>query len=187
MLRVSFLFTTLLGAATAYDNGAPGSRLPVLGWSSWVALGPGAQHPVFDYCDEAGVKAAADAFTALGFKDYGYSGFHLDDCWSNVQRNATGFVQAELDHFPNGMKPVVDHVHAQGLDFGIYTSAGSKTCVGGRPGSKGHWQQDADVFAEWGVDWVKQDNCNTDGMGKPERSVSLFLIVSVCPQLTPPL
>jgi alpha-galactosidase len=110
----------------------------------------------------------------LGFKAYGYSGFHLDDCWSNIQRNATGFVQAELDHFPNGMKPVVDYVHAHKLDFGLYTSAGSETCVGGRPGSKGHWQQDADVFAEWGVDWVKQDNCNTKGMGKPESYFPLM-------------
>lgn len=56
----------------------------------------------------------------------------------------------------------------KGLNFGLYTSAGSQTCVGGRPGSKDHWTQDAEVFAEWGVDWVKQDNCNTGGMGKPE-------------------
>ena len=40
--------------------------------------------------------------------------------------------------------------------------------MGGRPGSKDHWTEDANVFAEWGVDWVKQDNCNTAGMGKPE-------------------
>jgi hypothetical protein len=69
------------------------------------------------------------------------------------------------------MKTVVDHVHARGMDFGLYTCAGEYTCVGKRPGSGGkapHWRQDADVFAEWGVDWVKQDNCNTDGMGKPE-------------------
>ena len=40
--------TPLLIAALAYDNGAPNSRLPPLGWSSWVALGPGAKHPIFD-------------------------------------------------------------------------------------------------------------------------------------------
>ncbi len=105
--------------AAAYDNGAPGSRLPVLGWSSWVALGPGDAHPIFDFCDEHSVKAASDAFVALGFKDHGYTGFHLDDCWANVDRNATGFLQGELDHFPNGMKTVVDHVHGHGMDFGL--------------------------------------------------------------------
>lgn len=172
--RTAFCAFLVLGlpAISAYDNGAPGSRLPVLGWSSWVALGPGGSHPIFDYCDEASVKAASDAFVALGFKEAGYTGFHLDDCWANKERNASGYLQGELDHFPNTMKPVVDHVHSHGLDFGLYTCAGSHTCVGGRPGSGGvnqtHWKKDADVFAEWGVDWVKQDNCNTNGMGKPE-------------------
>jgi len=52
-------------SCSAYDNNAPGSRLPVLGWSSWVALGPSDQHPIFDYCDEAAVKAAADAFAKV--------------------------------------------------------------------------------------------------------------------------
>jgi alpha-galactosidase len=42
----------------------------------------------------------------------------------------------ELDHFPNGMAEVVDYVHSKGLMFGLYTCAGTKTCVGGRPGSK---------------------------------------------------
>lgn len=58
------------------------------------------------------------------------------------------------------MKAIVDYVHSKGLTFGLYTCSGTETCVGGRPGSFGHWQQDADVFAEWGVDWVKQDFCN---------------------------
>ena len=166
-----FLLLLTLQVVAAYDNAAPGSRLPVMGWSSWVALGPGASHPIFDYCDEFSVKAASDAFVSLGFKQAGYTGFHLDDCWANLDRNATGYLQGQLDHFPNGMKPVVDHVHSNGMDFGLYTCAGSHTCVGGRPGSGGatpHWQQDADVFAEWGVDWVKQDNCNTNNMGQPE-------------------
>lgn len=42
----------------AYDNGAPYSRLPTLGWSSWVALGPGAEHPIFDFCDEQSVMVS---------------------------------------------------------------------------------------------------------------------------------
>merc|ERR1711924_305771 len=153
-MRLTFLALALALAplSHAYNNGAPGSRLPVLGWSSWVALGPGNQHPIFDYCDEQSVKAAADAFEQVGLKAAGYTGFHLDDCWANKERNSSGYLLGETDHFPNGMAPVVDHVHAKGLDFGLYTCAGSHTCVGGRPGSKDHWQQDADVFAEWGVD-----------------------------------
>jgi hypothetical protein len=71
------------------------------------------------------------------------------------------------------MKAVVDYAHSKGLTFGLYTCAGTKTCVGGRPGSKDHWQQDADVYAEWGVDWVKMDWCNTNGM-VPEDTYPLM-------------
>ena len=87
---------------------------------------------------------------------------HLDDCWAGP-RNATGYLTPEADHFPDGMKVVVDYVHSKNLSFGLYTCSGLTTCVGGRPGSFGHWQQDADVFPEWGVDWVKQDFCNVPG------------------------
>ena len=66
--------------AAAYPNGAPAARLPTLGWSSWIALGPPGSAPVFDYCDEASVKASADAFVSLGLYDAGYRHFHLDDC-----------------------------------------------------------------------------------------------------------
>jgi alpha-galactosidase len=30
--------------------------------------------------------------------------------------------------FPNGMKGLADKIHAMGLKFGLYSSAGSKTC-----------------------------------------------------------
>ena len=141
------MMATLLLGAYAYNNGAPHSRLPPLGWSSWVALGPGAKHPIFDYCDETNVKHAIDAFHAVGLYDAGYRHFHLDDCWAGG-RNESGFLYPERDHFPRGMAPVVDYAHSRGLSFGLYTCAGTQTCVGGRPGSKGHWKQDASVFAE---------------------------------------
>eukprot|EP01059_Diplonema_ambulator_P000514 TRINITY_DN1041_c1_g1_i1.p1 TRINITY_DN1041_c1_g1~~TRINITY_DN1041_c1_g1_i1.p1 ORF type:complete len:421 (+),score=144.21 TRINITY_DN1041_c1_g1_i1:39-1265(+) len=153
----------LLSCALGYDNNAPDSRLPPVGWSSWVALGPGTQHPVFDYCDEASVMNTVDAYIAVGLYDAGYRHFHLDDCWAGG-RNSSGYLYPETDHFPNGLKPVIDYVHSKGLVFGLYTCAGTQTCVGGRPGSKDHWTQDAEVFAEWGVDWVKMDWCNTQGM-----------------------
>ena len=61
--RVALLLLLGLAAkASAYNNGAPFSRMPTLAWSSWVSLGPGAEHPVFDFCDEQSVMAAADAF-----------------------------------------------------------------------------------------------------------------------------
>jgi len=163
----------LIVPTAAYDNGAPHSKMPALGWSSWVALGPDADSdhagaPVFDFCDEASIKVTVDAFMEVGLYYAGYRHFHLDDCWADLQRNASGFLQGERDHFPNGMKPVIDFVHSKGLTFGLYTCGGTHTCVGGRPGSKDHWTQDADVFTEWGVDWVKMDWCNSQGEAPKE-------------------
>ena len=152
---VAALGLAALAPVRAYPNGAPGARLPSLGWSSWIALGPGAEAPVFDFCDEFSVMASADAFMELGLYEAGYRSFHLDDCWAATTRNATGYAYAELDHFPNGIKKVIDYVHSKGLVFGLYTCGGTETCVGGRVGSKDHWTQDAAVYAEWGVDWVK--------------------------------
>ena len=162
-MRATALSLLCVGAVQAYDNAAPHSRLPPMGWSSWVALGEGYDHPEFDFCDEATVKMSADAYAAVGLYDAGYRHFHLDDCWAGP-RNATGYLTADPKHFPNGIKPVIDYVHSKGLTFGLYTCAGNKTCVGGRPGSRDHWEQDANVFAEWGVDYVKMDWCNTEGM-----------------------
>ena len=85
------------------------------------------------------------------------------DCWAGG-RNASGFLYPELDHFPNGLQPIIDYVHQKGLSFGLYTCGGNFTCVGNRPGSRDHWQQDAAVFAAWGVDWVKMDWCFSQGM-----------------------
>lgn len=73
MIAIALL--SLVAGVAAYDNNAPAARLPTLGWSSWIGLGPNGQHPVFDYCDEASVRAAADAFVEVGLYDAGFRHF----------------------------------------------------------------------------------------------------------------
>jgi len=48
-----------------------------------------------------------------------------------------------------------------GLKFGIYEDFGNLTCAG-YPGVVGHMAQDAQLFADWGVDYVKLDGCYSD-------------------------
>ena len=110
--------------AAAYNNGAPHSRMPPLGWGSWNALGPRwnterGGPPQHDYCDEGSVKATMDAFHTLGFYSHGYRHFHLDDCWSAEERNASGFLQANRLLFPKGMADLVEYAHARNLTFGL--------------------------------------------------------------------
>jgi alpha-galactosidase len=60
------------------------------------------------------------------------------------------------------MKALADYVHGKGLKFGIYSSPGPKTCAGFE-GSLGHEEQDAAMFAQWGIDWLKYDLCTFKG------------------------
>ena len=47
--------------------------------------------------------------------------------------------------------------------FGLYTSAGDKTCHHGwSPGSFGYYEQDTKLFASWEVDYIKIDWCGSN-------------------------
>jgi len=47
------------------------------------------------------------------------------------------------------------------LKLGVYEDVGSRTCAG-FPGTLDHYELDAQTFADWGVDMLKFDGCNTD-------------------------
>jgi len=53
-----------------------------------------------------------------------------------------------------------EYIHSKGLKFGIYGDRGSKTCQG-LPGNLGNEQLDAQTYADWGVDYLKEDNCHS--------------------------
>jgi alpha-galactosidase len=69
--------------------------------------------------------------------------------------------------FPSGIKALADYVHGKGLKLGIYSDAGKFTCQV-RPGSLYHENDDAALFASWGVDYLKYDNCFNLGI-KPQK------------------
>jgi len=48
------------------------------------------------------------------------------------------------------------------------TDAGFKTCAG-RPGSLHYETKDANTYASWNVDYLKYDNCNSDGTNPQVR------------------
>ncbi|MFG2581733.1 NPCBM/NEW2 domain-containing protein [Streptomyces malaysiensis] len=137
---------------------APGDGLaltPPMGFNNWNSTHCRAEF------NEAMVKGIADIFVAKGLKDAGYQYVNLDDCWALPQRDADGKLVPDPVRFPNGIKAVADYVHSKGLKIGIYTSAGTKTCnSAGFPGGLGHEKSDAQQFADWGIDYLKYDNCN---------------------------
>jgi len=82
-----------------------------------------------------------------------------------VARFPNKTIKSDPNRFPD-MKKLADYVHSKGLKFGLYSDAGTHTCQK-RPGSLGFEDVDAETYANWGVDYLKYDNCNDNGT-KPE-------------------
>src|SRR5437763_5246238 len=156
-----------LGLAVAHQPARPLdnklARTPPMGWNSWNHFG----------CDVSAqlIKETADALAKSGMRDAGYQYLVIDDCWQGG-RDGAGRLVADAVRFPGGMKPRAEYVHSRGLKFGLYTDAGRQTCQR-RPGTYGSEEIDARTFAEWGVDYVKEDWCNSEGLdGRSEEHTS---------------
>jgi alpha-galactosidase len=133
-------------AAMNVSNGL--AQTPPMGWNSW--------NHFREQIDDSLIRQIADSLVSSGMRDVGYKYVIIDGGWEG-QRDANGALQAN-SNFPD-MKALAAYVHARGLKFGIYSSPGPLTCDG-LPGSYGHEQQDANTFAQWGVDYLKYDLCS---------------------------
>ncbi|MBS1529388.1 MAG: glycoside hydrolase family 27 protein, partial [Bacteroidetes bacterium] len=60
-----------------------------------------------------------------------------------------------------------------GLRMGIYSSPGPKTC-GGYLGSYQHEDQDAQSYADWGIDYLKYDWCSYGEIAPKEPSLAEY-------------
>ena len=121
---------------------------PPMGWSTW-------NHYAHAISDKL-IREQADAMVASGMKDAGYVYVHIDGGWEG-QRDANGMLHP-LPTFPD-MKALGDYIHSKGLKFGLYSGPGPVTCAGAEA-SYGHEEQDAQMFASWGVDYLKYDLCS---------------------------
>ena len=120
---------------------------PPMGWNSWNKFGPN--------IDDELIRSQADAMVASGMKAAGYQYINIDEGWEGT-RDPNGNLSPNAK-FPD-MKALADYVHSKGLKIGIYSSPGPKSC-GGFEGSYGHEEQDAKLFASWGMDYLKYDWC----------------------------
>ncbi|MFE2315263.1 NPCBM/NEW2 domain-containing protein [Streptomyces sp. NPDC059441] len=179
-LTTALLCTTALAAPEALAAPTPTEAPATPALAGGLALTPpmGFNNWNSTHCraefNESMVEGIADLFVEKGLKDAGYQYVNLDDCWALPNRNADGKLVPDPARFPNGIKAVADYVHAKGLKLGIYTSAGTKTCDSvGFPGALGHEYSDARQFADWGVDYLKYDNCNNQGVDAKLRYTTM--------------
>ena len=127
---------------------SPVAQTPPMGWNSWNFFA--------ERVTDKDIRGAADQMVATGMKDAGYVYVNIDDTWE-AERDASGVLHTN-SKFPD-MKALADYVHSKGLKIGIYSGPGTKTC-GGYAGSLGHEEQDAEMYAQWGFDYLKYDLCS---------------------------
>ena len=125
------------------------AETPQMGWSSWNKFQTNINEDL--------IKATADRMVELGLADAGYVYLNLDDGWHG-ERDEMGFIHEDKEKFPSGMKALADYVHSKGLKLGIYSDGGTNTCAC-YAGSQGHEFQDAYMYAQWGIDYLKYDWC----------------------------
>ena len=117
--------------------------------------------------NESEVYRVAGALVQTGMAKLGFTYVNLDCGWSTGYRSADGKLQVNATLFPSaasgdGFAPLAAKVHSMGLKLGIYTS-GHQCCSpkDGTDGSEGMEEQDAQQFADWGIDYVKDDDCGS--------------------------
>lgn len=161
---------------------------PPMGWNSWNVF--------HENINEKQIQEIADVMVSSGLRDAGYIYLNLDDNWMHTKRDANGDLQNHPTTFPSGMKALADYIHDKGLKFGVYGDRGKRTCHhynskwDSENGSYMHEEQDAKKFAEWGVDYLKYDNCDPapgsnqeddyTRMSKALRNSGRDIVFSIC-------
>lgn len=125
-------------------------HLPAMGWNSWNAFGSGNTEQL--------TKAMADKLVELELDQLGYQYVVLDDgCYKPIR--VEGKLSNEEQKFPSGFRALSDYIHERGLKFGMYNDIGTNLCAGAFVGTCGHEETDAQSYVDWGVDFLKVDNC----------------------------
>jgi alpha-galactosidase len=140
----------LLAVSASISAQTPAVKLaakPPMGWNSWNFFA--------GRVTDKDIRDTADLLVSTGMRDAGYIYVNIDDTWEG-KRDAKGIIHTN-DKFPD-MKALADYVHSKGLKLGIYSSPGFETCAHFE-GSLGHEYQDAQTYADWGIDYLKYDLC----------------------------
>ena len=177
MYQQFLILSLLISSTLSLDNGL--GLTPQMGWNTWNKFACN--------INETLIIDSIDALVSTGLRDLGYNYMNLDDCWQK-SRDENKTIVPDAEKFPNGIKVLADYAHSKGLKFGLYSDAGNYTCQL-RPGGYGYEDIDAQTYSEWGVDYLKYDNCLNGGISAkiryPRMTIALMrqerpIFFSIC-------
>ncbi|TRY87173.1 hypothetical protein DNTS_031711 [Danionella cerebrum] len=173
------ILMAISSASFALDNGL--MQTPPMGWLAWERFrcDIDCQNDPDNCISERLFMDMADRLSEDGWRELGYIYINIDDCWSSMERDAAGRLQADPKRFPRGIDYLAKYVHSRGLKLGIYGDLGTHTC-GGYPGTTlDKIQMDAETFASWGVDMLKLDGIPDDVSGSECYRPSYWLLLQL--------
>ena len=119
-MKLALVLLSIVALTQARNNGL--ALTPPMGWLSWTRFGCNVGYCYFEtllkngsnksfFLSEDLLKTQAKAMASLGYKDAGYQYIIVGDCWLDKTRDPlTNKLRPNPNHFPNGMKPVIDYV-----------------------------------------------------------------------------
>jgi alpha-galactosidase len=143
--------TSTSTSTTAPASSKVPSATPYMGWDVYLAG--------LAFSGETTILQQADKLKTSGLEADGYRLIWLDAGWWQGQRSASGAIVVSPTQWPHGIAWLASVLHANGFELGVYTDAGAIGCGPPAAGSYGHYQQDVNTFASWGVDAIKVDWC----------------------------
>ena len=150
---------------------------PAMGWNSWNCWGGSV--------NQDKVMRTAKAFAQFQLQEHGWSYINIDDGWQGARGGSNNALQTDPKKFPD-IKAMTDSIHAMGLKVGIYSTPWVRSYAGRLGGSAenelglkdslftkkvkynakqlpadiGKYsfaKQDAQQWADWGMDYLKYD------------------------------
>ncbi|HEX4034092.1 MAG TPA: glycoside hydrolase family 27 protein [Solirubrobacteraceae bacterium] len=143
---------------------------PYMGWDTYFALKGG--------FPESTILQQASLLKSSGLEADGYRLIWLDAGWWQGQRDAAGNMVVSAKQWPHGIAWLANVLHENGFKLGVYTDAGSTGC-GVKGGAFGHYQQDMNTLASWGVDAVKVDWCGGSAQGLDPAQTYAFIHTAI--------
>lgn len=131
LLFLALAITLSISHVWTLNNGV--ALRPPMGWLSWARFTCNTDCGTYPATciHENLYKKVANALVDEGYKDVGYDIVHIDDCWSEFERDPqTNKLVPNRQRFPSGIKTLADFVHQKGMKLGIYGDVGPKTCAG---------------------------------------------------------